>query len=88
VFEPIVQSLPDFQFAYTETTTVRCKMREGLALFDNCSKNETTTVLFADKGLRRIGNVRILSVSYEQQSVTVEMDDCTEGEYLSDSLSW
>ena len=55
-------------------------------LLDHWSKIETAIVLFADKGLRRIGNVRIVSVSYEQQSVTVEMDDGNDAEfYLVDT---
>lgn len=67
-------------------TNVRCTVRDGLMLLDHWSKSEAAMVLFADKGLRRIGDVRIISVSYEQQSITVEMGDGSEAEfYLVDT---
>jgi len=47
-------------------------------MLERWSKNETVVTLLLNDCTHSLGEVRIVGVSYEEQSVTVELDDGTE----------
>jgi hypothetical protein len=56
-------------------------VEDGLRLMERWSKDETPVALLINDCTQTLGDVRIVGVSFEEQSVTVEMDDGTEGEF-------
>jgi hypothetical protein len=56
-------------------------VEDGLRLLERWSKGETAVALLINDCTQSLGDVRIVGVSYEKQSVTVELDDGTEAEF-------
>jgi len=62
---------------------VRCVVHEGPKLLERWSNNETAVTLLVNDCTHSLGQVRTVDVSYEKQSVTVELDDGAEA-----GLAW